>query len=272
MTVNEAANALSAAGISSALREARMLAEHICGIPDYRLPLVGDDELGDEYGRAVYRRASREPLQYIIGKWWFYGREFFVNENCLIPRPETEMLVDIAKSRLAGGRLLDLCTGSGCVALSILAELPEATAVAVDISHEALAVARRNCEALHLSSRCEFLEADVTVPPVISEKFDVITANPPYIAADDMPLLEPELSYEPPIALTDGKDGLSVVGGIIRNYAALLADDGVMAIEIGADEGDAATALAKDAGLSASVMNDLSGKCRVLVCKKQQYA
>lgn len=268
MTINEAAALLRDAGIDDPVREARLIAGEICGIPAHLLPIVGDDAQGAEFECAVRRRASREPLQYILGKWWFYGREFTVNENCLIPRPETELLVDIAARELrAGGRLLDLCTGSGCVALSVLAETCGTTAIALDISSAALDVARINCDRLDLSGRCRFIEADATLPPPIDGKFDVITANPPYIAAREMPGLAPELAFEPEIALTDGGNGLRVIRGIIENYAALLAVGGVMAIEIGSAEGGSSLEIAQNAGLCASIVRDLAGLDRVIVCR-----
>lgn len=269
MTINEAAHILGGSGIEGALREARLLAEEVCGIPQHLLPIVGDDPQDTAFEEAVRRRAAREPLQYILGKWWFYGREFEVNENCLIPRPETELLVDIAAKALRpGGRLLDLCTGSGCVALSVLAEIPETTAAAVDISPAALEVARRNCDRLGLADRCLFIESDVTSTPPISEKFDVITANPPYITAEEMSGLAPELAFEPEIALTDGGDGLRVIRGIVENYTALLSDDGLMAIEIGSGEGKAAAEIAQNAGLRVSLVHDLAGLDRIIVCRR----
>lgn len=272
MTLRHATELLRNAGVESPAGDAGLLLSEICGVPRAKLPFSADVEYDDpRFESAIMRRANREPLQYILGYWWFRDSELFVSPDCLIPRPETEMLVELAvKTIPAGGRVLDLCTGSGCVGLSVLKERPDVTGVLLDISEGALGVARRNMEKLSLSDRCTIICGDVTksVPKEISsERFDVILANPPYITAEEMEHLELELDFEPRIALTDEGDGMSIVRGIIRNYPPCLNKDGVIAIEIGSGEGSAAVAEGDAVGLRCHVEKDLSGLDRVLVCR-----
>ncbi len=273
MTLREAAEILRLAGVENPAGDAGLLLSEICGVPRASLPFSSDVEYDSyEFESAVKRRAAREPLQYILGKWWFRDSEFLVSPDCLIPRPETEMLVEFAVEKLPQcGRVLDLCTGSGCVGLSVLKERPDVTGVCVDISTAALGMAVRNREKLNLFDKCQMLLADVTKPApaeLADQKFDVILANPPYITADEMKSLEPELAFEPVIALTDGGDGMSVVRGILQNYPVLLNDDGILAIEIGWGEGNSAIAESKRAGLRCRVEKDLAGLDRVLVCER----
>lgn len=273
MTLREATEILRQAGVENPAGDAGLLLCEYCGVSRAALPFSADVEYDSvKFADAVARRANREPLQYIIGKWWFRDLEFSVSPDCLIPRPETEMLVELGLANLPrGGRVLDLCTGSGCVGLSVLSESEDTTAVLVDISEAALAVAVKNRDRFGLAGRCDAVLADVTktAPQEIAgEKFDVILANPPYITADEMLWLEPELAFEPQIALTDGGDGMSVVRGILENYPKLLKDGGILAIEIGFGEGSAALEAAQSAGLSCEIVKDLSGLDRVLICKK----
>ena len=267
MTLRQATEILRQAGVENPAGDAGLLLTEYCGVSRAALPFSADVEYDSaEFEDAVKRRANREPLQYIIGKWWFRDLEFSVSPDCLIPRPETEMLVEIGLEALPrGGRVLDLCTGSGCVGLSVLYESSDTTAVLADISEAALSMARTNCDKLGLADRCGIVHCDVTksVPAELADKkFDVILA-------DEMKWLEPELSFEPEIALTDGGDGMSVVRGILEHYPKLLKDGGVLAIEIGFGEGGAAIDAAKKVGLSCEIVKDLSGLDRVLMCRNR---
>ena len=255
MTLREATQILREAGVENPAGDAGMLLSEYCGVSRASLPFSSDVEYDSaEFEEAIARRAKREPLQYILGKWWFRDLEFSVSPDCLIPRPETEMLVEMALANLRrGGRVLDLCTGSGCVGLSVLSESEDTTAVLVDISEAALDMAVKNRDRFGLADRCNAVIADVTQPvpeELAGQKFDVILANPPYITADEMRELEPELAFEPEIALTDGGDGMSVVRGILENYPCLLKDGGILAMEIGFGEGSAALDAAENVGLS----------------------
>lgn len=273
MTLRQGAEILRRAGVDNPAGDAGLLLSEICGVPRASLPFSADAEYDSpEFESAIMRRASREPLQYILGKWWFRDSEFLVSPACLIPRPETEMLVELAVEALPkGGRVLDLCTGSGCVGLSVLRERPDVTGVLLDISEAALEIAVQNADKLDVFGRCRIIRGDVTEPApaeLADQRFDVILANPPYITAEEMKSLEPELSYEPQIALTDGGDGMSVVRGILENYPALLKDDGTLAMEIGCGEGSSAIAEGERASLRCHVEKDLAGLDRVLVCER----
>ena len=157
------------------------------------------------FEKAVALRAKRRPLPYITGEAWFYGREFKINRAVLIPRPETEMLVEFALEKLAGivqPRIADIGTGSGCVAVSIACEMPQAQVVAVDISPLALRIAAKNVRRHQVDSRVELREGDLCGPLANGERFDVIVSNPPYVPALDAPTLAPEVrDYEPALAL-----------------------------------------------------------------------
>ncbi len=271
MTLREATEMLRKSGIENPAGDAGILLSEICGVSPAALPYSAEIDYSDaEFENAVRRRSEREPLQYILGRWWFRDSEFIVSPDCLIPRPETEMLVELAVETIPeGGRVLDLCTGSGCVGLSVMKERPDVTGVILDISDKAMAMALQNREKLGVVDKCRTILADVTKPvpaELAEERFDVILANPPYITAEEMNTLEPELSFEPRIALTDEGDGMSVVRGILRNYPALLKEGGILAIEIGWGEGSSAIAECEKLGLSCEVRKDLSGNDRVLVC------
>lgn len=277
MTLRCAAELLRDAGVENPWGDAGLLLSELCGVSRASLPYSADAEYSSpEFEAAVRRRAAREPLQYILGRWWFRDCELFVSPDCLIPRAETELLAELAIKELPeGGRLLDLCTGSGCVALSVLAERADVSACAADISEAALGVAEKNRAALGLSDRCGIVVADVTCPApmeIAAERYDVITANPPYISSDEMRELEPELSFEPEMALTDGKDGMSIVRGILENYPDLLSDNGILAIEIGSGEGAAAMLEGERVGLDCRIVKDLAGLDRILVCKRRRKA
>jgi len=188
----------------------------------------------------VKRRRSREPIAYLRGEREFYGRSFLVDPRVLIPRPDTEALVEVALARSTqvslSMRLLDLCTGSGCVAITMARQRPTSKVVASDLSADALAVARDN--ALRLGAyNVAFVESDLfaSIPP--GSRFDVITANPPYIATPELAELMPDVrDYEPRLALDGGADGLDLVRRIVEGAPAFLAPGGVLAMEIGAGE------------------------------------
>ena len=219
---------------------------------------------------SVARRLDREPLQYIIGEWEFYGLRMFCGNGCLIPRPETEMLADIAIKNLPrGGRLLDLCTGSGCISVAVLNNRPDVSAVAVDISPQALEFAKRNAEYHNLSSdRLKLVCADIyEYSP--EGPFDLIISNPPYIKSDDIDTLSPEVKHEPYIALDGGYDGLDFYKLIAKFYAnKYLNDNGCCAVEVGYDIGEEVSAIFRSQKFSASLIRDTFEVERVCFAKK----
>jgi release factor glutamine methyltransferase len=200
----------------------------------------------------VRRRRAREPTAYILGEREFYGRPFRVDRRVLIPRPDTEALVEVAlertRERSMSMRALDLCTGSGCVAITLARERRTSLFVATDVSADALAVAREN--ALRLGAyNVAFREGDLFAAVDPSMRFDLVTANPPYIAVGEIAALEPEIrEYEPRLALAGGDDGLAIVRLIVAQARAHLSRGGRLALEVGFGEAPAAAALFAAAG------------------------
>lgn len=230
--------------------EARLLLGHVLGRNAAWLEAHRDDQISvdSEYAALVERRAAGEPIAYLIGMREFYGRDFAVTPDVLIPRPETELLVDIAKSKVGAdrtARVLDLGTGSGCLAVTLALELPRARVMAVDVSPAALAVACGNAQ--RLGARVEFVASDwfAALPP---QRFDLIVANPPYVAAVDPHLAQGDLRFEPSGALTDHADGLTAIRRIVAQAPDWLAEGGWLFLEHGYDQEAEVQALLAAAG------------------------
>lgn len=260
---------VSQALVASALPrlEAQRLLAHVTGWTRETL-LAHPERALDAKAAAVFaalaaRRQHGEPLAYLVGGKEFYGREFVVSPAVLVPRPETELLVDaalaFARARpTATLRVLDLGTGSGCLAVTLALEWPAATVTAVDASADALAVATENARRLH--ANVAFAHGDWYAP--VAGPFDLIVANPPYVAATD-PHLQ-ALRFEPALALTDGADGLSCLRQIIAAAPAHLAPGGAVMVEHGFDQAGAVAALMQAAGLREVVLqHDLAGQPRL---------
>lgn len=254
MTQSEVKAALAEAGIENCEGEARILCEEFSG---------------EELENALARRIKREPLQYIIGKWYFYREEYFVSPACLIPRSDTEMLVEYLVKKLPrGARFLDLCTGSGCIAVSLAKNRADTSGKAADISDGALEIARKN--ALHNGvSTVEFFHTDVKNAPCLDERFDCIVSNPPYIESSVVDTLEAELFHEPRIALDGGSDGMDFYRAIVGNYKHLLTENGFFAFEFGYDQEKCAATLAKEHGFKFTAINDYGGNFRVAIMEKE---
>lgn len=225
----------------------------------------------EELTKAVNRRLDFEPLQYIIGEWEFFGLRMFCGKGCLIPRPETEMLAEIAIKKLPrNGKLLDLCTGSGCISVAVLNNRPDVTAVAVDISEDALNYARKNAEYHGISpERLKFVCADIYeyTPDFIP---DVIVSNPPYIKSDDMKALSAEVLHEPAIALDGGHDGLDFYKLIAKYFAnKFISDNGCCAVEVGYDIGEEVAAIFRSQKFSANLLRDIFEVERVCLAQKE---
>lgn len=269
MTLAEISKKLSLSGIDDSDFEASLLVCHFMNTS--RASLLADGRTKDysspELEAAVEKRCTRYPLQYIIGKWEFFGLEFEVNENCLIPRPDTEILCEEAVKRLRrGGKLLDLCTGSGCIAAAVLHSTKNTTGRAVELYPETAALAEKNIKNLGLADRCAVITGDACTDLFPDgEKFDVIASNPPYVTAEEMRTLEPELDSEPAHALTDGGDGLSIIEAIVKIYSRHLSDSGVMLIEHGASQADAVKRIAEEHGMSCRCIKDYGGNDRCSV-------
>ena len=278
MNLYDAEKILSDAGIDDAEFECRLLAERFLRIPMSRSAYMKTGQLDympdfGEFRRALEKRATRYPLQYIMGEWEFYGLRMKVNENCLIPRPDTELVAERAIKELkkmpkkAEFRCVDLCTGSGCIAAAVMSRVKNASFTLVDISKSALDVAKGNMELNGLLTRTTLVEADVMSEIFYSEKFDLVTANPPYIPSEVMQTLEPELEHGPRIALTDEGDGLSFYRAIINLYKYALADNGVIVLEHGYDQYESVSEIAEENGMSAEVILDYGKRQRGAVLK-----
>jgi release factor glutamine methyltransferase len=262
---------LTGAGVPDPARDARRLLAHALGVEAAGITPVLPDPLDPaRFFALVDRRAAREPVAKITGQRLFYGRPFRVTPAVLDPRPETELLVDLAMAE-PFDRVLDLGTGTGCVLLSLLGERPQATGQGVDCSAAALAVARGNADALGLSGRATLSEGDWYTPA--TGRFDLIVSNPPYIAAVEMDALAPEVrDWDPAIALTDGGDGLGAYRAILAGAASHLTPDGRLIVEIGWQQGAAVAQMFRDAGLDAvAVHPDLEGRDRVVSGRKPRH-
>lgn len=248
--------------------DARLLMQHLLGITHAQFLADPDRRLsGDEieaFMTLVLRRERGEPVAYLVGEKDFYSRSFRVTPDVLIPRPDTELIVTLALKHLktlVWPRVLDLGTGSGAIAVSIACEHPEAAVLAVDVSPAALAVAREN--AARLGGKVGFIESD-WFAALGDERFDLIVANPPYVAARDPHLLQDGLPFEPDLALTDGADGLSCIRRIVADAPAHLVASGLLLIEHGYDQADAVRGLlAAGPYVDVSTWPDLSGVERV---------
>lgn len=257
----ETAARLAAGGVENAANEARWLHE----------------KFGDIPAATVEKRLSGYPLQYLLGEWDFYKETYEVDENCLIPRADTELLVETAVKLLPpSARFIDLCTGSGCVAVSTLAARRDAAALATDLFPQTLALAKRNAARNGVAERVRFYLSDVFTPPAgelsaaLEEgKLSAVLSNPPYIKEAVMPTLSKEVGYEPRAALCGGVDGLDFYRAILEYWRPHLAPDGFFLFEIGYDQAEDLAALAAAHGLTFSCLKDLCGNDRV-VCLRQK--
>lgn len=268
MKLSKATELLAAAGIEDAKREARLLFSHFSGLDSHEL--YGSDAESDSeaLAAAIEKRSERFPLQYIIGEVDFYRERYKVTPDCLIPRSDTEILVDAAVKRLPrGAKFIDICTGSGCVALSTLKNTDSTTAVAVDISEAALSVAKENAESLGLCDRIEFLQADALLSPLSDEVYAVLS-NPPYVTESDYKDLEPEIYCEPSIAFLGGEDGLDFYRRLIPLYKDKICSEGFFAFEIGYDQADSVKKIADENSLKTEIIKDFSGLSRVALLRK----
>lgn len=275
MTGNEALRAalpqLAAAGIEGPANDARHLLAHALGLPLDRLTLHLADPLTElqraAFDQSVAARARRQPVAQITGQQLFWGRWFQVTQDTLDPRPDTEPLIAAALER-PFLKMLDLGTGTGCILLSCLAEMPMAQGLGTDLSPAALSVARTNATSLGLSSRARFLASDWFSE--VQGRYDLITSNPPYIAADEMATLAPEVrDWEPHLALTPGGDGLDAYRAIARGAGARLMAGGRLLLEIGPTQGAAVTALLVAQGfVNPRVLPDMDGRDRVVLAVK----
>ena len=206
--------------------------------------LYASEETCEKTDKAVKRLLKGEPLAYVLGEWDFYGLPLYVNENVLIPRDDTVPVATLAINQAiflpSAPRILDLCTGSGCIGLAVASRIKDARVTLADISKDALAVAKKNIARNKMTGRVSCVQADALHPaPAFLGKFDMIISNPPYITAGDMPMLEDSVKlYEPHLALFGGEDGLNFYRSIAENFTPALKPGGFLCLEFGDDQGD----------------------------------
>ena len=274
----QARNTLRDHGIEGYTLEARLLVATAAGKSTQELlrdlSLYTTGEMAEKVSALVERRVAGEPVAYITGAWEFYGLPMIITPDVLIPRMDTELLVDAAKELLNGrkmdARVLDLCCGSGCIACAVGHELPAARIVAVDLSAKALEVARKNVALNRLSSRVICMQADATAaPPMSMGAFDLVVSNPPYIKSAEMRRLDPSVrDFEPAWALDGGKDGLKFYKSIIKHWKFVLAPGGHLLFEVGEGQAESVKEMMLTGGFrSVSSKLDTLGVERVVIGK-----
>ncbi len=229
-----------------------------------------DEKIIAQAKNVVERRKNGEPLAYILGFAYFYGLRFFVSPSCLIPQADTEIVTEKVIACLPkGARFADICTGSGCIALSALYETENTEAYAYDLSEDALAMAQKNAEDLGLKNRFHAICADVFAEDFLAQDgmFDVIVSNPPYIRTDVIDTLEDDVLAEPYMALDGGADGLRFYRRLLDVCPAHIKKGGVLLFEIGYDQKDALGILCEERGLSCEFFRDFGGNDRVCLVK-----
>ena len=260
---------LQKAGVEEADLEARLLLEHVCGTDRTVLFAHPEKEVlpaqEEEYASYLAKRSQRVPLSYLTRRQTFMGLEFSVNENVLIPRQDTEILVEeVLKEPFDGSRILDLCTGSGCILLSLLSYSNHCFGIGGDLSEKALEVARENAGVLGKTEQVEFIESDLWER--IEGEFDIIVSNPPYIKTDVIEGLMPEVrDHEPRMALDGKEDGLFFYQEILKGIGKHSKGGTRLYFEIGFDQGEPVSALVKQAGFKdVKIVKDYAGNDRVI--------
>ncbi|HIX84443.1 MAG TPA: peptide chain release factor N(5)-glutamine methyltransferase [Candidatus Megamonas gallistercoris] len=271
--LNWTVNYFKSKNIESARLDAEVLLSHVLGQERIYLYVHFDEpmeqaELG-KFREYVKKRAQHVPVAYIIGEKEFMGLPFKVTPDTLIPRPDTEILVENVLANLAEDetvQIVDIGTGSGAIILSLLANLPKARGKTVDIAVKAVEVAKENAVRLQVADRCEFLVGDLFAP-LQDSKFDVIVSNPPYIPQKDIATLEADVrAYEPVSALTDGGDGLSYYRRLLAEGKRYLKENGFIALEIGIHQAQAVKRIALDNGWrNIKIIKDYAGIDRVVL-------
>ena len=271
--LRKASASLESAGIADAESDAWLMFSHVTGMSRMEYTLDRDKCLSDEeicsLAKMLEKRNQHIPVQQITGEAWFMGYPFFVNENVLIPRMDTEVLVEAVLTRLPAvpvtengkRRVLDMCTGSGCILLSLLKEEKGLLGTGADISEKALLVARENAH--RLECEAQFIFSDLWEN--IEDTYEIIVSNPPYIVRNVISTLDTEVKdHEPVLALDGGEDGLDFYRKIVADTHRHLVPGGLLAFEIGYDQGQVLTALFKNAGYrNIEILKDLAGLDRV---------
>jgi release factor glutamine methyltransferase len=274
----EAARAIGSASPTAAL-DARIIVAHLIGCVPEQLPLRDDEEAGASLASAASvlaeRRAKGEPIARLVGEKEFYGLRFALSPDTLIPRPDTETLVDAAQSavderwdRSRALSILDLGTGTGAILIALLTQMPNARGVGIDLSVGAVETARMNAGRHGVADRAVFMLGDWTRG--INERFDLVVSNPPYVRSADIARLQVDVrDYDPHLALDGGADGLDAIYAIATDLGRVLSSDGVALIEIGAGQADTVKELFETYGLRCGFRRDLAGIERVAIMDRR---
>ena len=261
---------LSESGIEGAARDARILTAYALQLPISELSLKIDEQVSKqiiyELEKLILRRIDREPISKILGRREFLGRSFFINENVLDPRADTETLIDFVIEKPVKS-VLELGTGSGAIAVTLACEWKEVHVTAVDISEDALSLAKTNAEKFNVQNKVHFLKSDWF--KAVRGPFDLIISNPPYIGWIEKDHLTAEVvKYDPEIALFAGRDGLDAYKTIIPNLAKFLNPDGIVVLETGVCQSNQVKNMLSEVGfVNAKIAKDLSGKDRLVAAK-----
>lgn len=268
---NKAKKKLEDAGIRDNVFEAKEIIKHITGLnaaqilTNYTRVLTEFEETN--YIAILKQREIRYPLQYIFGKWDFYGRSFYVGPGVLVPRPDTETVVEVGFEYLKEKEkptVLDLCAGSGCIGITIAKEIPESSVIMAEKYDEALRYAVKNAE-YNEAPNAVALKGDIFEGTFSEGSFDLIISNPPYIPEEEKRLMSPETKFEPETALMAEDKGLEFYKAITKNYYNSIKEGGMLCFEIGFSQGDAVSKILKDAGFKdVKVSKDLGGICRAV--------
>lgn len=261
--VFELCTMLKLGGVEDTAFEAKEIFRETTG----KLPIITDEITQEQLGEMLMlakKRAEGTPLQYLFGKWEFYGLPFYVGEGVLIPRPETEILVEKAIEKLKnGGRMLDLCSGTGCIAISV-AKNTNAEVWAVELHEKAFSYLEKNIALNNVNISA--VNGDALNGAVIPDlTFDIITANPPYLTKSEMNELQREVRYEPETALFGGEDGLDFYRELIPIWSKRLNANGILAFEVGDNQAEAVQKLMTQAGLKTEIVKDLQGIERIVI-------
>ena len=239
--------------------------------------LFASEEIGNRLTDAVQRLLADEPLAYVLGQWEFYGMTLEVNRDVLIPRDDTMAVAELAVKKTMylqqDPRVLDLCTGSGCIGLAVAHRVKDARVTLADCSREALAVAKRNITGQHLSARVSAVQADALKPaPAFLGQFDLIVSNPPYVTDREMEQLEPSVkNYEPHLALCGGQDGLDFYRAIVKNYTSALRPGGYLCFEFGMGQGSRVCEILAAGGYEIlEIKQDYSKIDRAVLARKER--
>ena len=274
---NKLSDELKICSFEEAEFEADCIAADIVGVTNSMLRLMGDTDVSDENVKLaesyVSRRIGGEPLQYILGMWEFYSNSFYVGEGVLIPRPETEMLVDIALDFLKGKSnpsCIDLCSGSGCIGISVAKSVKDAVVILLEKSDKAFEYLQKNIT-LNAVNNAKAVKGDLFDghEQIEAYEFDILLSNPPYIRSDVIPSLQKEVQAEPLMALDGGEDGLDFYRAIAEKWFVCVKADGMVAVEIGEDQGSQVKQIFEKYFSCVEVMKDLYGNDRVVTAKNK---